>query len=225
MRKFFGIVIISITFFACLFTAIFLAENISPAPNTLANSRLVTSNQYHLLILVVDEMDSTTPDLISAVSVIFYTGDQQGIIFIPLVYKNSDQYDLVREQIRIDKAKRITSTTVNFFQKTYEMKWDGTILLDRKGLSDLWAWITSLPAADNPMDLPGSFTSMDSLQNLLQTTCNTITTNQLASLETFQLESLIPDHFSSPIALENLQAIWLQFDAEMTMQCEWHFLP
>lgn len=225
MRKFFGIVIISITFFACLFAAIFLAENVSPATNTRANSRIVTANQYNLLVLVVDKLDKTVPDLISAWSVILYFGNEQGLIIIPLTLPDSGNFNALNEQFRMDKAKHISNTATQFFQKTFEMKWDGTVLIDYEGLTDLLNWVSFSQHNYSVEELQEIIYMTDRVQSFLPKLCTAIMSNKPSDPGLLPMETLAPDHISSAISFENLRDIWLQFDPEKLILCESYLLP
>ncbi len=224
MRKFFGILIIAITFFACLFAAIFLAENVAPANIAPVNPNFESSNQLNLLIVVVDQLPEKNPNLISAWSLIFYQNQENGLILLPLSMRYMQNFDQLNEQLRLDSKHNLSSTSINSYQKTFEMKWDANLLIDPDGLSALLSWVSQQQLQYLPADLIALTSNEENTAIFLDNFCGIIESNIMADPEKIDWDQLFPDHFSSPLTKEKLEEIWLSFPLDQTLQCDWQML-
>ncbi len=224
MRKFFGILIIAITFFACLFAAIFLAENVSPATVAPVNPNFELSNQVNMLVLVVDQMAEKDPNLISAWSLIFFQNQENGLILLPLSLRYMPNFDQLNEQLRLDSKHNLSSISINSYQKTFDMKWDGYLLTDLDGLSALLSWVSRQQLQYLPEDLIALTSNHENTEIFLDDFCRTIETNTPADPEQIDWNQLAPAHLTSPLSKEKLEEIWLSYPLDQLLQCEWHML-
>lgn len=224
MRKFFGILIIAITFFACLFAAIYLAENVAPSRNSSVNPNFELTNQSSLLVLVVDQMVEKKPNLISAWTLVFYQNQENGIILLPLGLRYMNNFDQLNQQLRIDSKHNISSITINDYQKTFNMKWDGYLLLDLDGLSSLLAWVSHQELEYSTDQLIALTSNHDNAELFLDDVCRTINGKSPADINQIDWERLSPTHLTSPLTKEKLNDVWLSLPTDQLLQCEWFML-
>ncbi len=225
MRKFFGILIIIITFFACLLAAIYMAEYVAPASTTGSqNANFEAVNQVDLLIVVVDQLQNSNPSLLSAWTVIFYHNPQSGMIFIPLSLRYSNNFEELSQKFHLTKQHTLTSTSFNNFQKTFETEWDGQIVLDTEALTTFLKSLTNQQIILTEEEWVTTTANADNLGTLLDAICASIRSNPVAGPESFTPQALDSNHFSSPFSNDTLSTIWTKNLSDGFPQCEWHLV-
>ena len=221
MRKFFGIVFISIIFFACLYAGIYLAENTAPTPKSNTNFvNFESANQYNILLIVVDQLDQSPTNFISAWTIVFYYHYPDGMIFLPLSLQENDNYTHVSEIFHLDNKRFITKQSINAFQQEFDMNWDGIILVDFYAIQTILPWISSQSINYSIEEFMAMTANTESLPSIIEPICGSISQN-LAPLENLDFESLLNSHLLSNLSDEKLKSIWTKFSSDNQMDCEW----
>jgi hypothetical protein len=224
MRKFFGIALIVIIFFACLFAGINLAENVAPAQDP--NSNLVnygSANQINLLVLVMDQLDQSPSNFISAWTVIFYYQQPNGLMILPISLPGDENHEVLLDSFHLGNNKFITQQTLSAFQKNLEMKWDGVVMLDLKALQELTYWVSTQSLNLSMEETVADSTEAENLNLLLDPLCTSISQN-LNSLENLNWETLYSVHLLSNLPEEKLKSIWTNLSSDNLINCEWVLL-
>lgn len=225
MRKFFGVLIIVITFFACLLAAIYMAEYVAPATITNSqNANFESVNQVNLLVIVVDQLQNPNPTFLSAWSVIIYHGSENGLIIIPLSLRYSENFDELSQKFHLTKQHTLTANSLNNFQKSLETQWDGQIVLDTEGLTALLKITTNQQIVLTEEEWVTTNANSDSLGSLLDAICTSIRSNPISNSEMFTAEIDNTNHLASPYSNETLAELWAKFSEEIYPHCEWHFV-
>jgi len=221
MRKFFGIVFISIIFFACLYAGIYLAENTAPTPKSNTNFvNFESANQNNILLIVVDQLDQSPTNFISAWTIVFYYHNPDGLIILPLSLQGNENNTQISEIFHLDNKKFITKQSINAFQQEFDMNWDGIILVDFYAIQTILPWISSQSINFSIEEIMTMTANTDSLSSLIEPICDSISQN-LAPLELLNFESIFNSHLLSNLSEEKLKSIWTKFSTENLMDCEW----
>jgi len=221
MRKFFGIVFISIIFFACLFAGIYLAENTAPTPKS--NTSFInfeSSNQNNILLIIVDQLDKSPTNIISAWSIIFYYHNPDGMIILPLSLQGNENSTKISDIFHLDNKKFITKQSINTFQQEFDMNWDGIILVDMYSIQTILPWISSQSINFSIEEFMTMTDSTENLESIINPICDSITQN-LSVLDDLDFESLFDIHLRSNLSAEKLKLIWTKFSSDHPMKCEW----
>ncbi|PKN84356.1 MAG: hypothetical protein CVU46_14380 [Chloroflexi bacterium HGW-Chloroflexi-8] len=224
MRKFFGILFISIVFFACLFAGIYLAENTVPSQNS--NTNLVnfdSSNQINLLILVVDQLNQSPTNYVSAWTVIFYYHLPNGMIILPINLQGDENSQKLTDAFHLDNKRFVTKQTINTFQETFDMKWDGIIMLDLMAAQTILPWVSSQTLNLSIEEFMQSTNNSENVTQILEPLCSSITQNQ-NSIENLDWDSIYPSHLLSNLSQEKLVSIWTNLLNENSINCDWHLV-
>ena len=221
MRKFFGIVFISIIFFACLYAGIYLAENTAPAPKSNTNFvNFESANQNNILLIVVDQLDQSPSNIISAWTIVFYYHKPDGIIILPLSLQEDENYTSVSEIFHLDNKRFITKQSINAFQQEFDMNWDGIILIDFYAIQTILPWVSSQSINYSIEEFMTMTANAESFPSIIEPVCDSISKN-LASLENLDFESLFNFHLLSNLSDEKLKSIWTKFSSDNRIECEW----
>jgi len=224
MRKFFGILLISIVFFACLFAGIYLAENTAPSQNT--NTNLVnfdSSNQINLLILVVDQLDQSPTNFISAWTVIFYFHQPNGMMILPINLQGDEKNQKLAEAFHLDNKRFVTKQTINTFQDTFDMKWDGVIMLDLMSIQTILPWVSSQTLNISMEEFLQNSANSENVKKILEPLCSS-TTQNLNPIENLNWEAIYPSHLLSNLSQEKLISIWTDLSSEKSIKCDWYLV-
>lgn len=221
MRKFFAIVFISVIFFACLYAGIYLAETTAPVAQPKSNQvNFESANQLNVLLIVTDQVDQSPTNFISAWTIIFYYHKPSGIIILPLSLRDNENYNRVTELFHLDNKRFITKQSLNSFQQEFDMKWDGTIMVDLVAIQSIFPWISSQTVNPTIEEFLMKTTSSGSVSEIIDPVCNSLS-QYVNPVENLNWESIYNTHLLSNLPEEKLKSIWTNFSEQENIECDW----
>ncbi len=153
MRKFIRIFVIVVLFFSCLFVGIYLAEFAdTEKPASTGSLNLEKSNQENILVVVVDQLEQSTPEFLSAWSIILHYSESSGIMLVPLSSNTEKNFNDISRNFRLDSHKNPNSKTEKYFEDTYNVQWDAVVVMDLQAVQLFSNWISKNEFSSNISD-------------------------------------------------------------------------
>lgn len=197
----------------CLLTGAKLANFTLPEnKNTFFSPKNLEDEQLRLLVFVVDDLESKRPALISVWSVIFYYQDAHGLMIIPLVDNQQEDFIDYKKFFLLTTGKIPHEKTIKYFNTKFKTKWNNSVILDLFSVNQFIEWITNNQA---------SFSLNTELnQSFYQFFCNSISEKPTKSLSSLDWSQVKSDHFKSDLSLEELTQVLQKLTDSQQLLCE-----
>lgn len=221
MRKFIRVFIIIVLFFSCLFVGVYLAEfSDTENPPSLNSFDLENSNQINVLVFVVNKLEESKSELLSAWSIILYYPNPGGMMMVPLSSSTEANFNEITRNFRLDSRNVPNSKTEKYFEETFDAQWDATVVMDLHSVQLFTNWISkgeyTFNLSDeiiNPQDSGNKYGSEKEF-------CNLISKKLLPQWELLDSDAISEDHFFSQNSIEDLKIIWLKLITGNSPKCE-----
>lgn len=166
--------------------------------------------QQNILIIHVDDLQSGTPQLVSAWTM-FSVANNQHFITLKSLYPVSVPDPMLSQLSDTFALSSKNKPSKEFFNalKVYQIEWDGYILIDNQGILDLHRWLVGNPTVtlnDNPTPQTDLILQEETL--LFNGICHGIIRAGLQPGDTVQWQTIFPQHLQTSLSTKELKAQW-----------------
>lgn len=205
MRKF-VIALTIIAFLACFILGLYLAE-IVPGKGELKGSAFkaplstpASRFQHNILVILVDDLQSITPQLVSIWGLIIYFPEPKLIFqrIFPLEMLANEE---IAESFSISASKVPGTTFLRVLNDNLNITWDNYILLDALAGDAISTWAGGQVLSQ--MDISTNRDQLISMEGeSVQLICSKFSAQSQGARDPFDWSQLIPDHFRTDIPLD-----------------------
>lgn len=221
MHKFLRVFVIIIIFFACLALGIYLAEFSLPEKTGPEPTQIIESNnQVRLLVLMVDELSSDNPELLSVWSVVLYYPEPKGIIFVPLSNPFTANYKNIQKAFDLTESYDPDPELLKDLQKQFRTRWEGSVVLDKAAMSILVQWLTNGNYSPGLQNMDIEQITEDNYFNNIQQICAFMRSSPANSLENLNWSTLVPEHFRTNLPFDKVMATWQNLIGSSAPLCD-----
>ncbi|HZK62340.1 MAG TPA: hypothetical protein VFC41_09690 [Anaerovoracaceae bacterium] len=221
MRKFIRIFVIFVLFFSCLFVGVYLAEFAdTEKPASTGSLNLEKSNQENILVIVVNQLEQSTPEFLSAWSIILHYPESSGIILVPLSSSTEKNFNEISRTFRLDSQKNPNSKTEKYFKDTFNVQWDAVVVMDLHAVQLFSNWISK---NENSINITNTINKPQDSNNKYKTAielCNLISNQKFPQWELLDSSAIFDDHFHAQIPIDEFKLLWSRFSNENQSKCE-----
>lgn len=205
-------------FFIFVLFAVFVYLGFQAASNIKANSSggslpanaptALASAQQNILLIHVDDLTSSKPNLISAWGAFIYYTDPNQIIFLPLLPSyNTAVQSAIESEFSLDKTRQVSSRFVSLLRQEFDIKVTGVVVTDNQGLTyfnNQLAGQAAPIAAAAPENDDQKHRILLNGQSFFQTICTSVQNHSADAYTSIQWNQVIPDHFITTIPFETI---------------------
>ena len=221
MRKFIRILVIIVLFFSCLFVGVYLAEFAdTEKPATTGSLDLEKNNQINVLVVIVDQLEQSNPEFLSAWSLILHYPESNGLILVPLSSSTDKNYTDLARNFRLDSKKNPNSKTQKYFEDTFNVRWDAVVVMDLHAVQLFTNWISNnefpvniSEALNHPLDPENKYKNAFEL-------CKLISNRTFPQWELLDSAAISEEHFHTQLPIDELNSLWSKLSNEYQSKCE-----
>ena len=213
-----GLVLALIFFAACAIVGFVVASKsgnglTSATTGSVSADSTLSESQQNYLLVQVDDLSSSSPQLIQIWIVLTYYSNPPQIMFLPL-YPTYDasQNDAIAAAFTMNGSNHLTDKLIKKITDLYKVNVDGYILTDAAGEYAIanWFGIQGVQAGTAPAqsDIDKHNILLNS-QTFFQNVCGQLKAGGAESEYTaMQWSQIIPGHFQTNLSFEVLMASW-----------------
>jgi hypothetical protein len=211
MKKFTAFIIIT-AFLVFAFLGYQAASNLktkSAVGSIPANAATaLASTQQNILLIHVDDLTLSRPNLISVWGFFAYYANQNQVVFLPLLpsIDASVQSSMV-EKFSLDGTRQVSKDFITALQQQFNLKVTGVVVTDNVGLSFFASQLTgqSAPvAAVQPTNDDQKKQILMNAQFFFQSICSLLQNKSGDTALNLDWQQLVPDHFSTSLPFETI---------------------
>lgn len=230
MKKF-SIVLIAIIFIACLVLGFMVMSQVygpGASPFTLQSAstesaNLISLEQKNYLIVQVDDLSASAPQLVSVWLAFLYTGTPPHLMLLPLFPSdNTGRATALQQDFALTSTREVPPSFIKSIQSQYDVELIGYLLVDNSSIQTLGQWITgeNLPFYDKVGNNGSIADSLQPSKDFLAQVCRSIRSNGLDSADQIRWSQIIPDHFNTGITFPELMSTWDAIGSTNRLRCE-----
>ena len=221
MRKFIRIFVIIVLFFSCLFVGIYLAEFAdTEKPASAGSLELEKNNQINILVVVVNQLEQSTPEFLSAWSLILHYPESSGLILVPLSSSTDKNFNELARNFRLDSHKNPSSKTQKYFEDAFNVQWDTFVVMDLYAVQLFTNWISNNEFPVNLSDAMNNEPDPDNKYENAFELCRLISNQTLPQWELLDSAAISEDHFQAQLPIDELNTLWSKLSNENQSKCD-----
>lgn len=226
MKKFLIILTVFIVFLGCAGLGFLLSSGIKlPGTSEVPAQPLSTASggdQHYLVLIQIDSLESTQPELVSVWFLSFYeTEVHPPTLTFTQVYPSLSHEDRDRSMASAFALDSRHDPVDAFWQtlRPFQIGWEGYILLDGSGLEGLYAWLRDTPGLDPvARDLLAN-QGQDPLR--MRAACEAAALLPVQQDRDFDWDTLFPAHIRTNLRVEMAVAYWDRaMNVDRPLRCE-----
>lgn len=212
------LIFILLIFAACAVVGYLLASKTqmgssSQSANTVNAATSLASPQQNYLLVRVDDLTSSDPQIIEAWMVLTLYSDPPQVMFVPIYPRyDTDQNTALQSVFAVDSQDNLSSKLTARVAEMFDVTIHGYIMTDAAGMNAIAAWfgIDGISAGTSPAQSDNEkhailLNGQTFLQKVCQQLKNGRAQQQYASIYWSQL---IPNHFQTDMSFEQFTASW-----------------
>lgn len=213
-----GLVIALFLFAACAIFGYLAASksgfgSSSADTNSITASTALASSQQNYLLIQVDDLGSTSPQLVQVWIVLTYYSNPPQVIFLPLYpsYDTSQNSDIANS-FSMNSSNQLTDKLSKKIASLYKVQVNGYIITDAAGENSIanWFGIAGIqPATTTAKTDDDKHAILLNSQTFFQNVCAQLISGGAANeYSSIQWSQIIPGHFQTNLSFEVLMASW-----------------